>query len=253
MSDTIMFYSIVFIFGITIGSFLNVCMLRIPAGGSIVTTPSSCPKCHKRLMWYELVPILSWIALRGKCKSCKSPISKQYPLVELINGLLWVLVVWGNGFTLQALLYCFVASALFVIAVIDERTQEIPVGLNIFIGVLGAGNALLNLENISTYIIGFFVVSGVLTLVLMLTSGRGIGGGDIKLMAVCGLLLGWKLIILAFFIGCILGSIIHISRMKLSHKSNILAFGPYLAMGVFISMNWGNGILQWYFSLFMLA
>lgn len=253
MSDMVFIYSIVFVFGITIGSFLNVCILRIPAGESIVTAPSRCPICEKRLTWYELIPVISWLALGGKCKGCKTKISPQYPIIECINGILWMVIFWRfwQDGLVTVLIMAVATSALLSLSVIDERTQEIPFGFNIFIFVLGIINVALNFENIALYGIGFFAVSGFLILVLLVTRGRGIGGGDIKLMASCGLLIGFKLIILAFFIGCTLGAVIHIIRMKCAKKSNVLALGPYLSVGVFAAMIWGTEILAWYLQLFI--
>ena len=133
-----------------------------------------------------------------------------------------------------------------MLAVIDWRTYEIPVKINIFILILGSLRVVLDIKNFSGYLIGFFLVSGMLLLLYIVTKGKAIGGGDIKLMAAAGLLLGWKLVILAFFIGCILGSVIHIIRMKLAGADKVLAMGPYLSAGLFIAMLWGNSFLDWY-------
>ena len=133
-----------------------------------------------------------------------------------------------------------------MLAVIDWRTYEIPVKINIFILILGSLRVVLDIKNFSGYLIGFFLVSGMLLLLYIVTKGKAIGGGDIKLMAAAGLLLGWKLVILAFFIGCILGSVIHIIRMKLAGADKVLAMGPYLSAGLFIAMLWGNSFLDWH-------
>ncbi len=134
---TALMYTIVFIFGITVGSFLNVCILRIPARESIVTVPSHCTSCGKRLKWYELIPLFSYLALRGRCSACKARISPQYPIVEAVNGGLWLLTFCVLGFTLQAVLACLLASALLALSVIDARTRQIPPGFTIFILVIG--------------------------------------------------------------------------------------------------------------------
>jgi Type II secretory pathway, prepilin signal peptidase PulO and related peptidases len=241
-------YIIIFLFGVNIGSFLNVCICRIPKGESIVTTPSHCVSCGKQLKWYELIPLFSWLALRGKCGGCGSVISAQYPLIEAVNGILWAVVFHCTGFSIETIFFCLMTSALIVLSVIDSRTFEIPQGINIFILVLGIIHTVLNLNNLIDYVIGFFAVSGILFVIFVLTAGRGIGGGDIKLMAVCGLLLGWKLIVLAFFIGCIIGSIIHVAKMYLFKAKNVLAMGPYLSVGIFISALWGDGLINWYLS-----
>ncbi len=242
-------YGIVFLFGITVGSFLNVCILRMPKGESIVTTPSHCVHCGARLRWFELLPLFSWLALQGKCRTCRGSISAQYPLVEAANGILWVLISTILGFTPYALLGCLMTSALLALSVIDGRTGEIPQGMNTFVFCLGVIHLLLNLSAWLVYVIGFFAVSAPLTLILIATSGRGIGGGDIKLMAVCGLLLGWKLILLAFCMGCMIGSVIHVVRMRFFSVGRVLAFGPYLSVGVVIAMLWGERILKWYIGI----
>lgn len=245
------FYLITFLYGIVIGSFLNVCIYRIPLGQSIAKERSHCMTCGYQLRWYDLVPLFSWLALGGKCRKCKAPISPQYPIVEGLNGVLYVLIFAVNGFNLVSILYCLMASALLALSVIDFRTFEIPFGFNVFIAILGGIRLCADLSNWTDYVIGFFAVSAVLELLLIISKGRAIGGGDVKLMASAGLLLGWKLIILSFFIGCILGSVIHIIRMKASHAEHMLAMGPYLSMGILIAALFGNSFLTWYFGMLM--
>ena len=240
---------LVVLFGISVGSFLNVCILRIPAGESIVTGPSHCPRCNRRLKWYELFPILSFLALGGRCAGCKTAISPQYPLIEGANGLLWLLCFLVLGFSWQMLLGCLLASALLVLSVIDARTREIPPGLNWFILVLAVAATALDLQNWQSHLIGFFAVSLPLFLLYAATKGRGIGGGDIKLMAVCGGLLGWQLILLGFFLGCICASVIHVALMRLKKAGRSLSFGPYLSAGVFFALLWGEGLIRWYLAL----
>lgn len=242
-------YIFIFIFGIVIGSFLNVCILRIPKHETIVTERSHCMSCGYQLSWYDMVPVFSWLFLGGKCRKCKAPISPQYPIVEAINGVLYVLIFLVEDFSLEAVLYCLLASALLVLSVIDWRTYEIPVGINIFILILGILRVITDYRNWWNYLIGFLCVSIFLYLLFLISKGRAIGGGDIKLMAAAGLLLGWKLIILAFLLGCILGAIIHLIRMRVSKADHVLAMGPYLSLGIFIAALWGNQWIGWYLSL----
>lgn len=239
-------YCLAALFGIFVGSFLNVCILRIPAGESIVTTPSHCPHCGKRLHWYELVPLLSWLAQRGTCRGCKAPISAQYPLIELANGVLWVLCCAVLGFSLDTLLCCAMTSALLVLSVIDGRTQEIPPGINYFIFALGVLRTLLAPADWKNHVAGFFAISLFLLVLALL---GGMGGGDVKLMAAAGLFLGWKAIIFAFFTGCIVGAVIHVARMKLCNASRRLAFGPYLSVGIAVAMLWAEPLIGWYLAL----
>lgn len=242
----LLFHLTIFLFGITIGSFLNVVILRLPLKENIVTTRSHCMSCGYQLRWYDLVPLFSYLVLGGKCRKCKTRISIQYPIIEALNGILYLLVFMKYGVSVDSLLYCLLFSALLALSVIDFRTYEIPVGINYFILGLGILRVVTDLPNWKEYLIGFLAVSVFLYLIYLLSGGRAIGGGDVKLMAVCGLLLGWKLIILAFLLGCILGSVIHLLRMKLSEEDHVLAMGPYLSMGVAICALYGNQFLDWY-------
>lgn len=253
MQAEIILYIIIFLYGIVIGSFLNVLIYRIPIKENIATDRSHCMTCGAKIKWYDLVPLVSYMFLRGKCRNCGTKISMQYPLIEGINGCGYVLIFAVNGFSWQSILLCITYSILIVISVIDFRTYEIPVVLNIGIAVLGVVQILLDVENRLDYLIGFCAVSGFMLMVLLL--GRAIkgvdafGGGDIKLMAAAGLLLGYQNIILAFLIGCILGAVIHSIRMKVSGEDHVLAFGPYLCAGICVAMLYGSTMIQWYILL----
>lgn len=305
---TAIFYVFIFIYGIVIGSFLNVCILRIPLKETIVSKRSHCMSCGHQLAWYDLFPLFSYLFLGGKCRYCKAKISKQYPIVEGLNGVLaclcfafggffphlisylndwvwianysdgvpcevydWVYPWVQNGFLL---LNCFVVSALIVVAVVDWRTYEIPFGADVFILVLGViklglsiateihytgmfnklnsdGGMTFLMNNMwLEYVIGFFAVSVPLLLILLISKGRAMGGGDVKLMAAAGLFLGWKLAIVALIFGCFYGSVIHIIRMKVSGEGKKLAMGPYLAAGIVTAMWFGNYIVEWYAGFF---
>ena len=248
MLPTILLYIIIFLYGIVIGSFLNVCIFRIPKQENIVKIRSHCMNCGYQLKWYDLVPVFSYLCLGGKCRSCKQKISVQYPLIELLNGVLYCIVFAVYGISVEALLYALLTSALITLSVIDLRTYEIPVGINIFILTLGLIRIVTDYADWLDYAVGFFLVSGFLYIVYLVTKGRGIGGGDIKLMAVSGLLLGWKQILLAFVLGCIIGSVIHMIRMKMSGQGHVLAFGPYLSFGIMIAALAGDQMIAWYLS-----
>lgn len=248
MLPTVLLYIIIFLYGGVIGSFLNVCIYRIPKQENIVKIRSHCMNCGYQLKWYDLVPLFSYLCLRGRCRCCKQKISVQYPLIELLNGALYCIVFAVYGISVEALLYALLASALITLSVIDFRTYEIPAGINIFILALGLIRIATDFTHWSDYAVGFLLVSGFLYLVHLVTRGRGIGGGDIKLMAVSGLLLGWKQILLAFVMGCIIGSVIHIARMKISGQGHMLAFGPYLSIGILISALAGDQMIAWYLS-----
>ena len=242
-------YTIIFLYGIVIGSFLNVCIYRIPLKENIVVVRSHCMSCGHELKWYELIPLFSFMLQRGRCRACGTRLSFQYPFIEGLNGVLYVLIVVINGLNVDSLLYCLLISALIVLSVIDWRTYEIPIGINIFILALGLIATVIHYNDWLDHVIGFFAVSVFIYLIILLTKGRGMGGGDMKLMAAAGLLLGWKEIILAFFLGCILGSVIHVTRMKIAKADRVLAFGPYLSAGIFLTVLFGNSILSWYIGL----
>ena len=211
--------------------------------------------CGEKIQWYDLIPLVSYIILGGKCRHCKAKISPQYPIIEATNGIAYVIIFIVNGFNPLSILMCFAFSIFLVISVIDWRTFEIPFSLNVAIGVLAVIRIILDHKNLLDYLIGFCIISGFMLICLYI--GRAIkgidafGGGDIKLMAAAGLLLGWKLIILAFVMGCIAGSVVHLFRMKVCGAGRMLALGPYLSVGIFIAALWGNGMIDWYLGLFM--
>ena len=242
-------YLMVFLYGIVIGSFTNVVICRVPRKESVVKVRSHCESCGYQLHWYDLVPLFSYLFLGGKCRKCKAIIPIQHPLIEGLNGLLYIIVFHRFGFTIETVIFCLLFSALVALSVIDFRTFEIPVGFQYFIGALGVIRVIFDYSNWLDYVIGFFAVSVVLGIIYYVSGGAAIGGGDVKLMAVCGLLLGWKLIIFAFLLGCMLGSVIHLLRMKFSGKDHVLAMGPYLSAGVMLTALWGEWFLTWYLGM----
>lgn len=251
ISIYILTYLTIFAFGIVVGSFLNVCIYRIPKHETVVTTPSHCMSCGYHLRWYDLVPIFSWLGLRGRCRKCGEKISVQYPIIEAANGALWVLTFVFCGFHIETAFDCLAISALLVLSLIDARTFEIPFSCNVFIGILGIAATIADREHWVSHIAGFVGVAALLLLVYALTRGRGIGGGDIKLMAATGLLLGFGCNLVGFMLGCLYASIIHIARMKLSGAKSMLAMGPYLAAGTITAMWFGKAAVNWYLSFLL--
>lgn len=249
MFPTILITVTIFLFGLVIGSFLNVVILRVPNKEDIVKERSHCPKCGHTLAWYDLFPLFSYLGLKGKCRYCKEKISIQYPVIEALNGVMYVVIFLTYEVSVESLLYCLLVSALIALSVIDFRTYEIPVGFCVFIGILGIARVATDPENVFNYLLGAVAVSAVLAILYYGSKGRAIGGGDVKLMAACGFLLGWQKIVLAFTLGCILGSVIHIIRMKVSKQGRMLAMGPYLSAGVMIAALWGDRLITWYASL----
>ncbi len=245
----LLIYLIIFLYGIVIGSFVNVCIYRIPLKEDIVKERSHCMSCGHVLQWYELIPLVSFVVQKGRCRSCGAKLSVQYPLIEGLNGVLYVFIALINGLNVDSLLYCLLISALITLSVIDWRTYEIPIGINVFILTLGLIATAIHYEDWLNHVIGLFAVSVFIYIIILATRGRGMGGGDMKLMGAAGLLLGWKEIILSFILGCIFGSIIHVIRMKVTKAEHTLAFGPYLSLGILITVLFGQPILNWYLGL----
>lgn len=236
--------------GTCVGSFCNVLIYRIPKEEEFVRTPSHCMTCGHQLKWYELFPVLSWLAQGGKCRSCGVKLSAQYPIVEAVNGIMWLLTgVLFRGDWLTVGLYCGLFSMLLVASVIDWREFIIPNGINLVIFLLGLVRLATDLDNWLFYLIGMLAVSLVFLLLHIATGGNGLGMGDVKLVAAAGLLLGWPKMILAVLVGSLSGALIHSARMKRG-AGRKLAFGPYLAAGIWLAALVGEPLINAYLSLY---
>lgn len=178
-------------------------------------------------------------------------VSSRYPRVDLANGLIWAGLFWRHGLTPEVLCFFAASSSMLVLSVIDWETYEIPLVCNVVIAAAGLVNLIFNMNEWPLYVAGFFSVSLFLHLILLLSGGRAMGGGDVKLMAAAGLLLGWKQCVIAFAAACICGSVFHLLLMKWQGKDRMLAFGPYLSFGIWLSMMWGENLVQWYMRLLL--
>lgn len=245
----------VFLIGICVGSFLNVLVYRIPNRISFVKGRSFCPKCNTFLTPRDLVPLFSFLFLKGRCRTCKEKISLRYPLIEALTGVLFVWIFFRFDFTMQAVVICMATAILLTISLIDWDTMIIPNGLVIAMIVpavlsvfFGDGTGLLPRA------IGFVALSLPMYLLNFLITDC-FGGGDIKLMAVCGFLLGWQNTLLAGFIGLLIGGIFAVVLLltKKKKKKQHIPFGPFLALGIFVSMMYGHAIIEGYLSLFGFA
>lgn len=251
MAERIILAIILFLIGMLIGGFMNICIDRIPKGEKLLRNSCRCGGCGDSYPWYLLIPIFGFLVARGKCPKCSHKLSIQYPIIAALNGALYILVSFVTGFGWDSMIYCLMTSALLTLSIIDFRTYEIPVGFNIFLGFLGVMRCALNFGHIVDHLIGLVAISAALAALYYLSGGRAIGGGDVKLMAAAGLLLGWKLIILAFVIGVVAGAIIHVIRMKVSDAEAVLALGPYLSVGIWIAALWGDVIINAYLGIVM--
>ena len=245
-----MILTILAVLGVCVGSFLNVLIYRIPKGEEFVKTPSHCMNCGHTLAWYENIPVISWLLQHGKCRACGVKLSAQYPVIEALNGAMWLLTgLLYRGDWLTVGLYCLLFSMLLVLTVIDWRTFTIPNGINLVIFLLGVVRLITDLDNWVSYVIGLVSVSLVFLLMHLATHGNGLGMGDVKLVAGAGLLLGWSSMLVAIVIGSLSGAIIHSVRMR-HGADRKLAFGPYLAAGIWIAALGGQQIVDAYFGLF---
>lgn len=246
----------VFVFGALVGSFLNVCIHRIPNGGSIAFPASHCPHCQEPIKPYDNIPILSYAVLRGRCRACGTGISPRYPLVELLGGLAAVSAVLAFGPTAYALLIFAFLAALIVITFIDLDHQIIPDAISIpgiFVGFAAA--LLFGHPTWLASLIGILLGGGILWLVAAgyewLTGREGMGGGDIKLLAMIGAFLGWRAVPVTILLASLLGSIIGVSLMAVRGRDSKMAipFGPFLAAAAVIALFWGDQLIEWYLNL----
>ena len=237
------------VLGLCVGSFCNVLIFRIPKGEEFVRSSSHCMHCGHVLRWFELIPVISWLVQGGKCRACKQMLSCQYPIVEAVNGFCWLLAFMVSRDMTQVVLLSLLSSVLLVIALIDWRTFTIPNGLNLAIFVLGVIRLVTDFAGWRGYLMGMVCVSGLFLLLYVLTGGRGLGLGDVKLMAAAGLLLGWLNILLAMILGSVSGAVIHSLRMR-GGAGKKLAFGPYLAFGIWVAAFFGDAIWSAYLGLF---
>jgi leader peptidase (prepilin peptidase)/N-methyltransferase len=242
--------AIIFLYGLFIGSFLNVCIYRIPEEKSVVSPPSSCGSCGHRLNFLDMIPVLNYFLYRGKCRYCGASFSIQYPLIELFNGIMYVLIFSNYGLSLYFVLYAGIASLLIVISIIDLNTKTIPDGLNLISGIFAVLMGIyLFRGNYLYHFYGFLF--GFLLFLLIAVVTNAMGGGDIKLMGVLGILFGLEGIIFTTVLSFIYGALISIGLIlsgKASRK-DFIPFGPFISLAALTYILVGNIILELYFNL----
>lgn len=257
-------YLLVFLCGLSIGSFLNVLVYRLPRSLSLVKPPSSCPACGKRLGALELIPLLGYLALRGRCLQCSVSISPRYPLVELATALLFVAVYKAFGFTLAGLGYLLLLTLLLAVSLIDLDHRLIPntlVGAGLISGLLLQLPALFKLwfdlparltpdRPIFDALAGLALGGGVLLIIILVSRG-GMGAGDMKLMLLIGFFVGLRGTAVVMMVGFTLGAVtglLLIAARRLTRK-DALPFGPFLAIATLIQIFWGPLLWNWYINL----
>lgn len=247
--EAFLFVYVLFV-GLIFGSFLNVLIYRIPLGLDVVKGRSFCPNCNHKLNWLDLFPVFSFLFLKGKCRYCNSPISPRYPAVEMLNALCYVGVYLIFGIHISALVYWVICSCLIVLSFIDLDKGLIPDRFNIIIGACGILMAVFVRDlPLLDRIIGLAAISIPVLVIAILTGGMGMG--DVKLLAACGFLLGWKLIVFAFLTASVTAAVYAVIMMirKAAHKNSEIPFGPFIAAGVLSAIFFGNSIITAYLNL----
>jgi leader peptidase (prepilin peptidase)/N-methyltransferase len=244
--------------GALIGSFLNVCILRWGAEPkqSVVRPRSRCPRCRRRLTWYDNIPVISWLILRGRCRGCGKPISIQYPLIELATAGIWAYMVWRHGPSLEAARGALFGTILLGIAMTDARSYIIPdefslggllLGL-VFSVALGGISGLVSAALGAA--VGFAVLWLVGTAGTWLFKEEAMGGGDIKMMAMVGAFAGWQGVLLTIFLGAFIGSLIFLPMLMMGRRK-LVPFGIFLSIGAAITYLAGPRLVQWYGNFLM--
>jgi len=258
---------IVFALGASFGSFLNVVVYRLPANLSILWPPSRCPQCLHKLGKQENIPVLGWLWLKGRCRHCRSPISVRYPIVEAITGVLFLLVFWTYGFSVQTLGYWAFLSWLLVLSLIDLDTMTLPNSLTqsglvaglVFQGTAGflqasqpAGLSRQLMSGIAAAVLGLWLLEIIAFVGSIVFGQAAMGGGDAKLAAMMGAWLGWKYLLLSGFIACAVGAFAGGGALALGllDRRQPMPFGPFLALGAGLTIFLGEAILSTYLRLF---
>lgn len=248
---------VIFIFGICLGSFFNVCIYRLPSSMTIINPRQSvCLHCNKPIKFYDNIPLISYLILKGRCRNCQEPIALRYPLVEFISGLFALLTVLKFGFSVEALVYYAFISSLMIITFIDIDHQIIPDAITLpGIPLFFLGSLFVPTISLKDAALGLFVGGGSLFAIAwgyhLITKKEGMGGGDIKLLAMIGGLIGWQGVIFTIFFSSAVGSLSGLLLMMREKKGMKLAipFGPFLSLGAIAYVFWGARIINWYLSL----
>ena len=238
--------------GLAVGSFLNVVIYRLPRGGSVVHPPSRCPNCQYQLRWYDNVPLLSWAFLRGRCRKCRTPISVRYPIVELLTMAVFMLHLWLFGWTALMLVRLVFACALIALFAIDLEHHLLPNAITLPGIVAGLVANLFVPPGLKDAIIGTLLGGGVLWAIgeayYRYAGQEGMGGGDVKMLAMVGAFLGWKLVLVTLVLSSIAGSLIGllVIAIRRGGMKYALPYGTFLALGALAASLAGDQLVAWY-------
>jgi leader peptidase (prepilin peptidase)/N-methyltransferase len=244
------------VLGLAVGSFLNVCIYRLPRRQSLVHPPSRCPRCGRGLSWSDNIPVVSWLALRGRCRQCGEPIAAQYPIVEIVTAVLFVAVVVLTPTVPLIVSRLVLGSALIVLFMIDLEHQILPNVITLPGIAVGLALSLLAPPGIVDAAIGAALGAGVLYAIAagyyLVRKEEGMGMGDVKMLAMIGAFLGWQSVLLTLVLSSFSGALIGIALLATSRGSMryALPFGTFLALGAFVAMLSGDAIFTWYLGLF---
>lgn len=251
--------AILVVAGLCVGSFLNVCIHRLPRGGSLVRPRSRCPGCEHELAWYENIPLLSYLLLLGRCRRCRARISVRYPIVELLTAVLFAWHYWMFGWTALLAVRLLFACALVVLFAIDLEHQILPDAITLPGVAAGLIFSLAFPPGVLDAVLGVLIGGGALWLIgeayYRYSGQEGMGGGDIKMLAMVGAFLGWKLTLITLVLSSMLGSLFGVAVI-LSRRGNLkqaLPYGTFLAIGALVASLYGDRIVDWYVGLYAVA
>ena len=242
--------------GLSVGSFLNVCIHRIPSGASVANPPSRCPGCSYQLRWFDNIPVVSYIMLGGRCRQCRAPISLRYPIVELLTMAMFLLHWWMFGWTLLMAVRLAFACALIVLFAIDLEHHLLPNVITLPGIVAGLIVSTIVPPGLKDALIGTLIGGGVLWAIgeaYYRYSGReGMGGGDVKMLAMIGAFLGWKLVLVTLVLSSVAGSVIGMTVIALRRgdMKYALPYGTFLALGALAASLVGDQIVAWYVGMY---
>lgn len=245
------------LFGLAIGSFLNVVIYRLPRGRSLVSPGSACPACGTPIRWYDNVPVASWILLRARCRACRAPISIRYPFVEIVTMAAFIACYVQFGPEPLLIPRLLLSAALIALFAIDLDLQLLPNAITLPGIVVGLLFSVFLPPGLRDAVIGVVAGGGVLWAIgsfwSWLRGMEAMGGGDVKMLAMVGAFLGWKLVIVTFVVSSIVGGLFAavLLATKRTELTSKLPFGTFLAIGAFIASLWGDPLLDWYLSLYL--